>query len=60
MIDPEDKLSVQRQARLLKISRSSVYYKPHPFSEDELNLMRTIDELHLAVVPVVRTVFPGS
>jgi putative transposase len=47
MIDPEDKLSVQKQARLLKISRSSVYYKPQPFSEDELKLMRTIDELHL-------------
>ena len=47
MIDPEDKLSVQKQARLLKISRSSVYYKPRPFSEDELKLMRTIDELHL-------------
>jgi len=24
-----------------------VYYKPRPFSEDELKLMRTIDELHL-------------
>lgn len=47
MIDPEDKLSVQKQARLLKISRSSVYYKPRPFSADELKLMRTIDELHL-------------
>ncbi len=47
MIDPENKLSVQKQARLLKISRSSVYYKPQPFSADELKLMRTIDELHL-------------
>jgi putative transposase len=47
MIDPEDKLSIQKQARLLKISRSSVYYKPQTFSEDELKLMRAIDELHL-------------
>jgi putative transposase len=47
MIDPGDKLSVQKQSRLLKISRSSVYYKPQPFSEDELKLMRAIDELHL-------------
>jgi putative transposase len=47
MIDPENQLSIQKQSRLLKISRSSVYYKPQPFSEDELKLMRTIDELHL-------------
>jgi putative transposase len=47
MIDPEDKLSVQKQSKLLKVSRSSVYYKPQSLSEDELKLMRTIDELHL-------------
>ena len=47
MIDPEDKLSVQKQSKLLQVSRSSVYYKPRPLSEDELKLMRTIDELHL-------------
>ena len=47
MIDPADKLSVQKQAKLLKISRSSVYYQPRPLREDELTLMRKIDELHL-------------
>jgi putative transposase len=47
MIDPENKLSIQKQSKLLKVSRSSVYYKPQPLSEDELKLMRTIDELHL-------------
>ena len=47
MIDPADKLSVQKQAKLLKISRSSVYYQPRPLSEDELTLMRKINELHL-------------
>jgi putative transposase len=47
MIDPEDKLSIQKQSRLLKVSRSSVYYKPRPLSADELKLMRAIDELHL-------------
>ncbi len=44
MIDPENKLSVQKQARLLKISRSSVYYKPQPFSADAVDqtpLLRT-------------------
>ena len=47
MIDPEDKLSIQKQSKLLKVSRSSVYYKPRPLREDELKLMRAIDELHL-------------
>jgi len=47
MIDPEDKLSIQKQSKLLKVSRSSVYYKARPLSEDELKLMRAIDELHL-------------
>ena len=47
MIDPEDKLSVHKQSKLLKVSRSSVYYEPLSLSEDELKLMRTIDELHL-------------
>ncbi len=47
MIDPGDKLSLQKQARLLKISRSSVYYKPRSYSEAELKRMRQIDELHL-------------
>ena len=47
MIDPDNELSIQKQTRLLKISRSSVYYQPRPLSEDELALMRKIDELHL-------------
>jgi len=47
MIDPDHKLSIQKQSKLLKVSRSSVYYKPLALSEDELLLMRTIDELHL-------------
>jgi putative transposase len=47
MIDRSDKLPVVRQCELLNLSRSSVYYVPHPVSEDDLALMRRIDELHL-------------
>ena len=47
MIDPEHKLSIVRQAKLLELSRSSVYYAPRPISESDLKLMRRIDELHL-------------
>jgi len=38
---------VKRQAELLDLSRSSVYYRPRPVSERDLGLMRRIDELHL-------------
>jgi putative transposase len=47
MIDPTHKLPIVRQARLLDLSRSSVYYLPQATPEAELALMRRIDELHL-------------
>ena len=40
-------LSIKRQAELVGISRSSVYYRPKQVSRDDLALMRRIDELHL-------------
>ena len=47
MIDRSHELSVTRQARLLGLSRSSVYYTPQPVADAELAIMRCIDELHL-------------
>ncbi len=47
MIDPTHELPIVRQAQLLDLSRSSVYYLPQPTPESELALMRRIDELHL-------------
>ena len=47
MIDRDHKLSITRQAELLGMSRSSVYYLPRPVSQADLVLMRCIDELHL-------------
>ena len=47
MIDRHHSLSISRQAKLVSISRGSVYYKPKPVSEAALALMRHIDELHL-------------
>ena len=47
MIDRDHTLSITRQARLLNISRGTVYYRPQPVSPPELALMRTLDELHL-------------
>jgi putative transposase len=47
MIDRGAQVTVKRQAELLDLSRSSVYYTPRSLSERDLRLMRRIDELHL-------------
>jgi putative transposase len=47
MIERGAVVPVKRQAELLDLSRSSVYYRPRPLSERDLLLMRRIDELHL-------------
>ena len=44
--DPD--LSIVAQCRLLKLARSTVYYRPVPVSADDLAVMRRMDELHLA------------
>jgi putative transposase len=47
MIIRAHKLLISRQAELLGISRGSVYYLPRPVSENDLTIMRRLDELHL-------------
>jgi putative transposase len=47
MIDREHKLPLTRQAAVLKLSRSSLYYHPRPVAPADLAVMRRIDELHL-------------
>jgi putative transposase len=47
MIGPSESLSISSQCRLLSISRSSFYYQPKPMKEEDLNLMRLIDEQFL-------------
>ena len=41
-------LSIVAQCRLLKVARSTLYYRPAPVSEDDLAVMRRLDELYLA------------
>ena len=48
MIDKEDKLPVTCQCSLLDLNRSGIYYKPVLLSAAEMDLMRLIDEIHLA------------
>jgi putative transposase len=47
MIDRTHPLPITRQAKIVNISRGSVYYESQPVSEADLRLMRRIDELHL-------------
>ena len=47
MIDRNHALPLARQAALLKLSRSAVYYQARPVSVADLVVMRRIDELHL-------------
>jgi putative transposase len=47
MIDRDHGLPLRRQAEVLQLSRSTLYYEPRPVSAAELAVMRRIDELHL-------------
>ena len=47
MIEPCPELSLQRQCELIGISRSGFYYEPLPESQENLALMRRLDELYL-------------
>ncbi len=48
MIDRTHDLALTRQAELLTLSRSSLYYEPRAVPQADLAIMRRIDELHLA------------
>ena len=47
MIKRNHQLSIVRQCRLLDVNRSGYYYQPVKQSDDELTLMRAMDEIHL-------------
>jgi putative transposase len=47
MIDRDHDLPLKRQAEVLSLSRSTLYYQPRPVSAEDLGIMRRLDELHL-------------
>jgi len=47
MINRTHPLPLTRQAKVLGISRGSVYYQPKPISDADLKVMRRMDEFHL-------------
>ena len=46
-MSPEHSLSITRQCQLLSLGRSMFYYQPKPVADEDLKLMRRIDEMHL-------------
>jgi putative transposase len=47
LIEPVDQPSIRHQCELLDVSRGAYYYEPCPESQENLALMRQLDELHL-------------
>ena len=47
MIDRSHELPLTRQARVLRLARSSLYYRPRAVSAADLTIMRRMDGLHL-------------
>ena len=48
MVEPSNKkISIANQCRVLKINRSTFYYKKKPVKQENLDLMRLIDEQYL-------------
>jgi putative transposase len=49
LVDRDDPdVAVAAQCRLLKVARSTLYYRPVAVSADDLAVMRRMDEMHLA------------
>jgi len=54
VVSDHAQLSIQRQCQLLGVSRSSYYYQPQEISDEQLTLLRLLDEQYL------KTPFYGS
>lgn len=47
MITAQEELAVTRQCELLDVPRSTVYYRPQGVSQEDVDLMARIDQIHL-------------
>ena len=59
MIDRAHDLPISSQAKVLKVSRSSVYYLPRPVLRIDLAITRRMDELH-PEFPFAEGLSPGN
>ncbi len=48
MINRKDDLSLVQQYKALKVHRMTTYREPKPVSQDQLDIMKLIDNIHLA------------
>jgi putative transposase len=48
LIDHYISISIRRQCELLELSRSNLYYKPKPISDEQLKVINLIDEIYTA------------
>jgi transposase InsO family protein len=53
LIDRTHALPITQQAKVLNISRGSVYYRPRPVSAGDLGVMRRLDQSHLDYLAAV-------
>ena len=54
MINREHDLAITKQAKVLRVSRGSVYYLPRAVPGADLAIMRRLDRLHLEFPFAVR------
>ena len=47
LISPKSKVSIQKQCKILGLSRTAHYYKPKGESEENLQIMKKIDKEHI-------------
>ena len=47
MVSKQETLSISRQCKLLSLARSTYYYMPEPVSDEELKLIKLIDQCYL-------------
>ena len=47
MINRKHDLSLVQQCKALKLHRTTIYREPKPVSQDQLDLMKVIDSIHL-------------
>jgi putative transposase len=47
LISPDPQISVRHQCELLEVCRGSYYYQCCPETEENLALMRRLDQMHL-------------
>ncbi len=47
MIKPDKRVSIRRQCELASVNRSTIYYKPATETEENLHIMRLMDEHYL-------------